>query len=412
MEERVREEAELLQLTAYFEPRIHGGRGDPTQFSKRQVFEQILAEAGIPGSQLVSFGDGPVEIRDTKELGGVSIAVCSDENLHGSGEYDPFKKTTTHRCWRRCRDPRFSRRSYLDATTRRTIANDVATARSGANFTCCLCKRDTVSRAWMTFCLIPMLCKACPVAVAEHIQHCAEKIVAAKRQGRSIMLNYGAHLLRNGTALILDRFMKHGWLTHLATNGAGHHSRLGICVVRCIDRESVEMNVASGTFGTWDETARNIHLALMAGALQDLGYGRSSGNSYHDDGTTLPAPEALQTLIAATPAHRLTAARADYCKHCVRDIFLPGKIESRIVETRLDFGECLATPGSLQRFIPASVTILLRIIPIFNGAVIGRGAELDFKLFGGAVENLDGGVVLSVGSAIMGPQCSRKPSVA
>ncbi len=74
--------------------------------------------------------------------------------------------------------------------------------------------------------------KACPVAVAEHIQHCAEKIVAAKRQGRSIMLNYGAHLLRNGTALILDRFMKHGWLTHLATNGAGTIHDWGICVVR------------------------------------------------------------------------------------------------------------------------------------------------------------------------------------
>ncbi len=111
-----------LQLTAYFEPRIHGGRGDPTQFSKRQVFEQILAEAGIPGSQLVSFGDGPVEIRDTKELGGVSIAVCSDENLHGSGEYDPFKKQQLIAAGADVAIPDFSRRSYLDATTRRTIA--------------------------------------------------------------------------------------------------------------------------------------------------------------------------------------------------------------------------------------------------------------------------------------------------
>ena len=46
--------------------------------------------------------------------------------------------------------------------------------------------------------------------------------------------------------------------------------------------------------------------------------------------------------------------------------------------------------------------------PIFSGAVIGRAAELDFKLFGGAVEGLDGGVVLSVGSAIMGPQVFEK----
>ena len=46
--------------------------------------------------------------------------------------------------------------------------------------------------------------------------------------------------------------------------------------------------------------------------------------------------------------------------------------------------------------------------PIFNGAVIGRAAGIDFRLFGGSVETLDGGVVLSVGSAIMGPQVFEK----
>src|SRR4029077_14903048 len=46
--------------------------------------------------------------------------------------------------------------------------------------------------------------------------------------------------------------------------------------------------------------------------------------------------------------------------------------------------------------------------PMFNGAAIGRAAELDFRLFGSAVERLDGGVVLSVGSAIMAPQVFEK----
>jgi hypothetical protein len=40
--------------------------------------------------------------------------------------------------------------------------------------------------------------------------------------------------------------------------------------------------------------------------------------------------------------------------------------------------------------------------------VIGRAAQIDFRLFGAAVENLDGGVVLSIGSAIMGPQVFEK----
>jgi hypothetical protein len=46
--------------------------------------------------------------------------------------------------------------------------------------------------------------------------------------------------------------------------------------------------------------------------------------------------------------------------------------------------------------------------PMFNGAAIGRAAEMDFRLFGAAVERLDGGVVLSVGSAIMAPQVFEK----
>jgi len=46
--------------------------------------------------------------------------------------------------------------------------------------------------------------------------------------------------------------------------------------------------------------------------------------------------------------------------------------------------------------------------PMFNGAAIGRAAEIDFRWFGASVEKLDGGVVLSVGSAIMGPQVFEK----
>ncbi|MFN9971079.1 MAG: hypothetical protein ACK58T_14425, partial [Phycisphaerae bacterium] len=53
------------------------------------------------------------------------------------------------------------------------------------------------------------------------IRDCTDKIRAARDRGASVMLIYGAHLLRNGAAAILDRMMEKGWLTHLATNGAG-----------------------------------------------------------------------------------------------------------------------------------------------------------------------------------------------
>ncbi len=46
--------------------------------------------------------------------------------------------------------------------------------------------------------------------------------------------------------------------------------------------------------------------------------------------------------------------------------------------------------------------------PMFNGGAIGRAGMLDFRLLGGSVDQLDGGVVLSIGSAIMGPQVFEK----
>ncbi len=92
VQERVREEAALLGIHSFFAHHIYGGVGDQLRFSKRAVFERILSEERIPGSQLLSFGDGPVELRETKALGGLAVAICSDENHNGSGLIDPHKE--------------------------------------------------------------------------------------------------------------------------------------------------------------------------------------------------------------------------------------------------------------------------------------------------------------------------------
>ena len=91
IEHRVREEAEVLGLSSFFEGRIHGSPANPDGFTKRAVFDRILIEENISGAQLLALGDGPVEIRDAKALGGIAIAVCTDEEVNGSGISDPFK---------------------------------------------------------------------------------------------------------------------------------------------------------------------------------------------------------------------------------------------------------------------------------------------------------------------------------
>ncbi len=56
------------------------------------VNERILRENSIQGQQLLAFGDGYVEIQNTKEVGGLAVAVASDEANNGSGRMDEWKR--------------------------------------------------------------------------------------------------------------------------------------------------------------------------------------------------------------------------------------------------------------------------------------------------------------------------------
>ena len=56
------------------------------------VIERILRENAIPGERLLAFGDGYVEIENTKGVGGLAVAVASDEAHNGSGQMDAWKR--------------------------------------------------------------------------------------------------------------------------------------------------------------------------------------------------------------------------------------------------------------------------------------------------------------------------------
>lgn len=88
----VKEEAELLDVARYFGPHIYGAQDNYQNFSKKMVIERILRENSIAGAQLLAFGDGYVEIQNTKEAGGLSVAVATDEANNGSGKVDEWKR--------------------------------------------------------------------------------------------------------------------------------------------------------------------------------------------------------------------------------------------------------------------------------------------------------------------------------
>jgi phosphoglycolate phosphatase-like HAD superfamily hydrolase len=90
----VTEEVGVLGLAAVFDGRIQGPTSlADTAFHKRGAIRGILAEAGVdPAGGLVSFGDGTVEIAETKAAGGRAVAVAADEERWHSGRTDAAKR--------------------------------------------------------------------------------------------------------------------------------------------------------------------------------------------------------------------------------------------------------------------------------------------------------------------------------
>jgi phosphoglycolate phosphatase-like HAD superfamily hydrolase len=75
----VKREAELLGVAEYFGPHVYGALDDYKSFSKQMIIEKIIREEGLHGEQLLGFGDGFVEIEEVRKVGGVAVAVASDE---------------------------------------------------------------------------------------------------------------------------------------------------------------------------------------------------------------------------------------------------------------------------------------------------------------------------------------------
>jgi hypothetical protein len=249
--------------------------------------------------------------------------------------------------------------------------------------------------------------RPCGPEMGETIANCADKIVAGRKRNASVILMYGAHLIKNGAMPIVISLIERGWITHLATNGAGTIHDWELAFLGRTE-ESVRQNVATGTFGTWDETGRFIHLALLAGGLNSEGYGKSLGRFIVENGVTLPGVESLEKSLRDKPTHPLAPARADLLQ-----AMLAHKLPTGRIEVKHSWSQTCLLAQAFRQNIPltAHPGIGYDIIsnhPMFNGAAIGRAAELDFRLFGRAVEGLDGGVVLSVGSAIMAPQVFEK----
>jgi hypothetical protein len=242
----------------------------------------------------------------------------------------------------------------------------------------------------------------------EIISLAAERIIRARRGGKSVMLAFGAHAIKNGLGPVLAALIRDGWVTHLATNGAGiiHDWELAFLGA---SSESVRDNIGRGQFGLWEETGRYLNLALLCGAYEGLGYGESVGALIHRDGLTIPAPDELRKAAGDGRADPDRAAAAWDLRRAVEAFHLP----SGFLEVRHPFKGYSLQHAAYELGVPLTGHPMIGhdIIychPMNSGAAVGRTALRDFLTFAHGVEGLDGGVYLSVGSAVMSPMIFEK----
>jgi hypothetical protein len=253
---------------------------------------------------------------------------------------------------------------------------------------------------------------AIPGDLVQWADRIAPELLAARDAGRSRILAFGAHAVKNGLGPLLGEFVERQWISHLATNGAAliHDWEFAYQGLSC---EDVRENVREGRFGTWEETGFAINLALALGAYEGLGYGEALGSLIARQGLAIPEREALRELIAApfseeAPPLWKRGAAADLLE-LLEALDIPSGW--RAVEHRFPQFSLLAaayaagTPLTVHPMFGHDIIYTHRAN---RGAPIGRAAERDFLSFVESVSRLEGGVYLSVGSAVMSPMIFEK----
>jgi hypothetical protein len=243
----------------------------------------------------------------------------------------------------------------------------------------------------------------------EIIKKTADRIRSARQKQKAVILTFGAHTIKNGMAPSLIALISEGWVTHLATNGAGiiHDWEFAF---QGKSSEDVRENVKNGQFGIWDETGLFINLALVIGAFEGLGYGESIGKMISQEGLNIPE---LSFLIGEARGKIETNPEQAAAAIDLLGIIQKFKLETGFMSIPHPFKKYSVQACAWEKKVPFTGHPMFGQDIIYNhpmnhGAAIGRTALTDFLYFAASVSNLDYGVYLSLGSAVMSPMIFEK----
>lgn len=248
-------------------------------------------------------------------------------------------------------------------------------------------------------------------AVRVTVVETAERIRAARKAGRPSILAFGAHTIKNGLGPVLIQLLEQGWLTHLATNGAGviHDWEFGF---QGESSEKVRENTTRGEFGNWRETGFYINLAIVVGAFHGLGYGASVGRFIQEGSLEIPSRAELVRVIRCgareRPVSEMVAPAADLLEQVDRFDLPAGQVCVRHPFRRYSVQAAAWRLGVPFTAHPMIGHDIIYNHPMNHGGAVGRAALRDFLAFAYSVSQLDGGVYMSVGSAVMSPMIFEK----
>jgi hypothetical protein len=187
-------------------------------------------------------------------------------------------------------------------------------------------------------------------------------IRAARAADRGIIWGLGAHVIKTGLAPVIIDLMERGFVSAIATNGAGVIHDFEVALSGGTS-EDVEEALGPGRFGMAEETGRLLNAAINDGVAEGLGLGQAVGRH----------------LLRMNPSH--------------------GALSLLAAAARLD--------------IPVTVHVALGTDIIHmhqdaSGARLGEGSLRDFRYFCSSVSRLAGGVYLNCGSAVVLPEVFLK----
>jgi hypothetical protein len=189
----------------------------------------------------------------------------------------------------------------------------------------------------------------------------ADRVVKAHRAGAPVILMLGAHVLRKGNSPLLIDLMKQGIVTHIALNGAGVIHDFEFALIGATT-ESVPRYISEGQFGLWTETGY-INDAVVAGQKDQLGLGEAVGRMIEEENF----PHKDISILAA--AYRLQVP----------------------ITVHVGIGQDI-----------------IHEHPNLNGAALGDTSYRDFLIFAESIRHLEGGVLLNIGTSVMGPEVYLK----